>query len=135
MVPYGISKQSVRLRVLSLLGRYRYSIFHDVLAHLQFPRDSELDQLFGIKELEARLIKEVDGIHVGSSPDLVFNTYKEDYFERIGPLVDYREIYFPKADVQVVIHGEVLSINKGMGEPGWFDNKKMTEKKRAGQRR
>jgi hypothetical protein len=117
---YEFSKAEAKIYIRFIYGHSRWHHYYIVLGNFLVKRDSYIDEVFSLNELEKRYSYSFKGVTHGMSAGEVEALLGGDYYEYAGQSPQYRNIYYEKYNLEIVIQNEqVKYIQKA--KPSWMD--------------
>lgn len=114
------SKDMVRVAIVFTIGHSRWHQYVLVLRDYLIDRNKTVDRIFRLKQMEERYAATFMDIGHGSTFAAVLRAFGLNYREYAGQSPQYRELWFPGHDLEVVIQdGLVKYLHKG--KPAWVD--------------
>jgi len=114
------SKSKAKIYIKFIYGHSRWHHFYIILRAFLVKRDSYLDEIFGLNELEKKYSYSFKGVTHGTAAIEVEQRLGGDYYEYAGQSPQYRNIYYEKFNLEIIIqNSKVKYIHKG--KPSWMD--------------
>lgn len=115
---HEFTKSEVRLYVLFIYGYSRWHHYYVLLKNYVVPRGDMIDETFRLDDLEKLYSFSFEGVGHGTGVEEMVTKLGTDYSEYAGQSPQYRNIYYEKYDIEIVIQDfEVKYLRKG--RPGW----------------
>ena len=117
---YQFSESRAKIYIRFIYGHSRWHHYYIVLANLIVKRNRYIDEVFNLNELEKKYSYSFKGVIHGSTAQEVEKTLGRDYYEYAGQSPQYRNIYYEKHDLEIIIQDwRVKYIQKG--KPNWMN--------------
>jgi len=117
------SKKHINIIVKFLVGGRRWHRYYEVLANYLIPRNVSMDKLTKLEEIEKKYTASYKGIKHGSRWLDLKKQLGEKFQEYPGQSLQYRQIYYPKHNLSVVIQDGIVMYLERL-KPGWVGIKK-----------
>jgi len=114
------SDKRVRVYIVFTLGHSRWHHYHILLKNYLIDRDETVDGIFRINELEELYAATFQELGHGASFLEVLKSLGLNYREYIGQSPQYRNLYFPDHDLEVIIQDGYLKYLR-QGKPAWVE--------------
>ena len=125
---YKFSKSKAKIYIKFIYGHSLWHHYYIVLANFLVERDPYIDEIFNLNELEKQYSYSFKGITHGTTTNEVEEILGRDYYEYAGQSPQYRNIYYEKHDLEIIIQDwRVKYIQKG--KPGWMDTEMKIKKR------
>lgn len=116
-----ISKTKVNIYILFVYGHSRWNNYYMRIKNYIINRDTDIDKIFNLKELEEKYFFSFKGVEYGNSFEDMEKKLGNNYHEYLGQSPQLKNIYYEIYNIEVVIQNFIVkNINKG--RPGWMDS-------------
>lgn len=114
------SKDSVRISIVFAIGHSRWHHYYILLKDYLTGRNEMVDQIFRLRRLEEVYGATFQGISYGTTYADMVKTLGIDYKENIGQSLQFRELWYPAYDLEVVMQDDIVKYVQHL-KPAWVD--------------
>ena len=117
---HKFSKTKAKIYIQFIFGHSRWHHYYIILEDFIVERDPYIDEVFNLKELEKKYSYSFNGVAYGTTVQELEEILGRDYYEYMGQSPQYRNIYYEKYDLEIIIQDWIVKyIEKG--KPTWMD--------------
>lgn len=117
---YRFSKSKAKIYIQFIYGHSRWHHYHIVLKNYIIDRDSYINEIFNLIELEKKYSFVFKGVGYGTSLDKALEILGNKYYEYAGPSPQFQNIYYEEYNIELVIQDWIVKYLQ-QGRPGWMN--------------
>jgi hypothetical protein len=125
VIVHEFSQSTVKIYIVFVYGHSMWHHYYVLLKNLVINRNEYIDDVFDLKEMEEQYSYVFKKIGYGSTTSEMYKKFGKNYVEYEGQSPDFRDIYYEKYNIEVVIQDQKIKYLK-KGKPGWVTSE--TEK-------
>ncbi len=119
---YEFSKSKAKIHIKFIYGHSRWHHYYIALRDFSVDRDSYIDEVFNLIELENKYSYSFKGGNHGMYLEYVKKILGNDYYRASGQSPQYQKIYYDKYNIEIIIQDWVVKYLQ-KGRPTWMDTK------------